>query len=271
MKIHIDNFNIEQIANSGQCFRMNQDKSGFWNLKAFGKNLKIFQIDDDNNYEFNCSDLEFKEIWFDYFDLSRDYQKIKNIILDTGDQYLIAASKYGYGIRILQQDAWETTVSFIISQRNSITRIKNIIAKLCENLEDEFPTPHILASYSEKDLQQFGLGYRAKYLKDIAEAVLSGKLDFEKLKSLEYKCAVSYLKNFNGIGDKVADCIALFGLHKVEAFPIDTWIQYIINTHYNGHFNTDQFYGCAGIIQQYMFFYQKHLGKIQSPVFDSFP
>lgn len=261
MKVHIENFDIEQIANSGQCFRMIQAASKVWGIRAFNKCLQISEIDKEN-YEFDCSDADFTGVWFSYFDMDRDYGAIKKSILKTGDQYLIAASNYGGGIRILRQDPWETTVSFIISQRNNIPRIKNIISRLCEPYDNEFPTPTALITSSEKDFKYFGLGYREKYIRNVAEAVLSGDLNFEELKCLEYKNVVECLKKFTGIGNKVADCIALFGLHKIEAFPIDTWIQYIIDAHYNGYFNKEQFAGYAGIIQQYMFFYQRYLGKV---------
>lgn len=260
MEIKVEDFCIEQIANSGQCFRMEQDKFGIWHIKALGKHLKISKINNDT-YEFDTSKKDFENVWFEYFDMSRDYKAIKKAILNSGDPYLIAASNYGYGIRVLKQDPWEATVSFIISQRNNITRIKNIINNLCKSNNNDFPSPEILSCYSEKELQNYGLGYRADYISKIAKAVIKKELSFEELRLMNYEESVKYLKKFKGIGEKVANCIALFGLHKVEAFPIDTWIQYIINNQYHGQFDVGRFAGHAGIIQQYMFFYQRYLGK----------
>lgn len=259
IKIQIPDFSIEQIANSGQCFRINQlDGDNLWQVVAFGKILKIQQIN-TNEVIFHCSEEEYLDLWKNYFDLDRDYKKIKMLILNTGDPYLIKAVKYGYGLRILKQDIWEVIVSFVISQRNNISRIKRIIENLCMPYGVKFPSPSILAKFSEKKFKTLGLGYRTKYLINIAHAVASGKFDVEYLKSLEYLEAIRYLKLLQGIGDKVANCIALFGLHKIEAFPIDVWIKRIIDRRYNGRFDLTPFFSYAGIIQQYMFFYERSL------------
>lgn len=262
LKIHSLDFNIDQIANSGQCFRMFKISSNTWEIIALGRMLKIHQ-EGDFDYVFECSLKEYRELWFDYFDMQRDYGKIKESIRAIGDPYLIAAIDYGYGIRILRQDLWETIVTFIISQRNNIPRIKNTIIKLCEPHKKQFPSPELFEKYSESDLLSFGLGYRAKYLQNISEAVVKGDLNLNTLKNMNYNCAIDFLKRFNGIGDKVANCIALFGLHKIEAFPIDIWIKRIIDNQYSGNFNVNRFSGYEGIVQQYIFFYQRHLNHIK--------
>jgi N-glycosylase/DNA lyase len=193
--------------------------------------------------------------------MRRDYGKIKENIRATGDPYLIAAVNYGYGIRILKQDLWETMVTFLVSQQNNIPRIKNIIVKLCAPHGGQFPTPDILAQYTENDFLSLGLGYRAKYLQVLVEAVLKGNLSFDALRDMNYHDAINFLKCFHGIGNKVANCIALFGLHKMEAFPVDVWIKRIIDEQYAGNFNEKRFLGYAGVVQQYMFFYQRSLNK----------
>ncbi len=251
---HIADFNIEQIADSGQCFRMDKVADGKWRLRAFNRELEISQQQEE--VRFDCSAEEFDEVWYDYFDMSRDYGAIKSAILATGDKYLSVAVKFGYGLRILRQDLWETLVSFIISQRNNIPKIKLTISKLCRG-SVKFPSATELAEFSDKELKSCGLGYRAKYIKDIAHNVCDGKFDLEKLKNLNYVQAIDYLKTQNGVGDKVANCIALFGLYKTEAFPIDVWIKRIIDTHYNGHFDASRFKDYAGIVQQYMFYYER--------------
>ncbi|MDR2629124.1 MAG: hypothetical protein LBC30_04010 [Puniceicoccales bacterium] len=254
-------FCIEQIANSGQCFRINKlGTADIWQVVAFGKVLAVRRVG-RNISVFHCSPEEFQSIWVDYFDLRRDYGMIKNLILTAGDPFLCNAVSYGSGLRILHQDLWEVIVSFIISQRNSIPRIKSTIEKLCAPYAYEFPSPLILSQYDEKDFCNLGLGYRARYLMDIAENVQAGTFDMEHLKTLSFGEAVAYLKNFNGIGEKVANCIALYGLHKLEAFPIDTWISRIIRNRYGGNFDTKNFSSCAGAIQQYMFFYQRSLRR----------
>jgi N-glycosylase/DNA lyase len=257
VKIHLPDFSLRQIANSGQCFRMKEISLGVWEVIALNKRLQIQEERDSQNFIFDYSHREFDEIWFNYFDLERDYSKIKADIKATGDSYLIAAVNYGHGLRILRQDLWETILTFLISQRNNIPRIKNIIAKLCKPYGCQFPTANMLSKYTEDDFLALGLGYRAKYLRNIIKTVMAGDLNLDELKTMDFCDAISFLKRFDGIGDKVANCIALFGLHQIDAFPIDTWIRRIVDKQYGGNFDKTRFPGYAGIVQQYMFFYQR--------------
>lgn len=254
-------FCIEQIANSGQCFRINKlGSADIWQVVAFGKILTVHRVD-RNISIFHCSPEEFQSIWVDYFDLRRDYGMIKNLILMANDPFLRSAIAHGAGLRILHQDIWEVIVSFIISQRNNISRIKSTIEKLCAPYAYAFPSPHILAQYDEKDFCNLGLGYRARYLMDIVGSVEAGTFDMKYLKTLGSGEAIAYLKNFNGIGEKVANCIALYGLHRLEVFPVDTWISGIIRNQYGGNFDIKNFSPYAGVVQQYMFFYQRSLRR----------
>jgi N-glycosylase/DNA lyase len=260
MKIHLPDFNLHQTANSGQCFRMSEISENIWEVRAFNKRLLIRQEEKGkHDFIFECSSEEFKKIWFDYFDLGRDYGKIKANIRALGDPYLAEAVNYGYGIRILQQELWETIVTFLISQQNNIPRIKNIIAKLCQSHNGQFPTPDLLSQYTKDDFLSLGLGYRTQYLQNIVKAVMEGNLNLQKLKTMNSFDAINFLKSFRGIGNKVANCIALFGLHKVDAFPIDVWIKRIIDERYGGNFDKTRFSEYAGIVQQYMFFYQRQM------------
>ncbi|MBR1733849.1 MAG: DNA-3-methyladenine glycosylase 2 family protein, partial [Alphaproteobacteria bacterium] len=245
----------------GQCFRISEVSENIWEVIAFGKNLKIRSC--KNNISiFECDEKEYNEIWHDYFDMRRDYGEIKAKIRSSGDNYLIKAVEFGYGMRILNQNLWEVIVSFIISQQNNIPRIRGIIDKLCKRYDGQFPSPERLAQWSETDLEKIGLGYRAKYVRNIAIAATEGKFDFEKIQRMNYENSIEYLKNFDGIGNKVANCIALFGLRKLEAFPIDVWINRILQNQYGGKFNVDFFHGYAGIVQQYMFYYERFRQKI---------
>lgn len=252
----INDFSIEQIANSGQCFRLNQiSEKNTWQVIALGKILKIRQAPRSEEVYFNCSEEEFESIWTEYFDLKRDYGVIKDLIISQKDPYLEAAVCYGYGLRMLKQDLWEMIISAITSQQNNISRIKQLIEKLCNPF---FPSAAELASHSEEFFKNLGFGYRAKYILKVARAVENGSLDLKILRQLSCSEAVKYLKIFPGIGEKVANCIALFGLHLVEAFPVDVWIKRIMDTRYRGRFDTSRFEGFAGIVQQYMFYYERN-------------
>ena len=254
--LRCDNFDIQQIAESGQCFRIENITLNTWQVMAFDRALVVVKKQ-NNEHEFQCSQDEFTHIWRDYFDLDADYGSITKLV--RNDAYLTAAVNYGNGIRILKQDLWETIISFVISQQNNISRIKSLISKLCAPYGLHFPTAAEILHYSVEDLQCLGFGYRAQYIHQISQAVYSGDFDLLKLQNMSYQTAISYLLKLHGVGIKVANCIALFALHKTEAFPIDVWIKRIIDTHYNGKFNYLSFGQNAGIIQQYMYFYERRL------------
>lgn len=266
----LDHFDIRQIANSGQCFRINKhsSKQNTYTVIAYGKYLEVIQVPESKEVKFNCTDKEFEEIWKKYFDLEANYGYYIDHV-DTEDKFLTSAVAAGDGIRILRQELWETMVSFIISQNNNISRIKKSIEVLCEfcgkgqkagdgTIYYLFPQAEDLLDI--KLLQIAKLGYRDKYIQKLAENVVAGEINMEILNNplLTDEYIENYLKGIYGIGTKVANCIMLFGLHKINSFPMDTWIKKIIRDEYNGVFPVDQYNGFVGIIQQYIFNYAMH-------------
>ena len=272
---------MKKIAESGQIFRFNVYDDEY-SLVAGDKLLFIKK--DDDGYILSCSESEFEEFWTDYFDLRLDYSDFeKNIHAD--DLFLINAAKYSYGIRILNQDKWEMLISFIISQRKSIPAIKSSIEKLAKrygkkidmkvpdfikNIDKNseffaFPTPKALADASIDDLNACSLGYRSPYIEASAKAVYRGDIDLEDLSKLDDNELLAALMSLKGVGIKVANCVALFGYHRIAAFPIDVWIKRMIDEHYAGEFPLKLYDGYAGVIQQYIFYYgresTKHSGK----------
>lgn len=258
----IDNFSIEQICDSGQCFRMSRCDDGAVEVIARGRYLKVFQ--DGNDVTFDCSDDDFNSFWKSYFDLDKNYGAVISSI-DKSDVYLQNAAAFGSGIRILNQDLWEMIISFIISQRNNIKRIRSCIKKLCERYGErietkencfyDFPTPQVLMNADIEDIRALGVGYRDVYIKKAAEAVCTGQIDLDALEKMDYSSAREELLKLFGVGEKVADCICLFALHHLNAFPRDTHIISIVDKQYNGAFPFEKYDGYAGILQQYMFFY----------------
>ena len=272
---------MKKIAESGQIFRFNVYDDEY-SLVAGDKLL--FIKEDDDGYILSCSESEFEEFWIDYFDLRLDYSDFeKNIPPD--DLFLINAAEYSYGIRILNQDKWEMLISFIISQRKSIPAIKSSIEKLArtygkkidmqvpdfiKNIDKnseffDFPTPEALADASLDDLNACSLGYRSPYIEASAKAVYRGDIDLEALSKLDDNELLAALMSLKGVGIKVANCVALFGYHRIAAFPIDVWIKRMIDEHYDGEFPLKRYDGYAGVIQQYIFYYgresTKHAGK----------
>lgn len=260
MKIRINNLNLNQIANSGQCFRWKELDDGSFIIPAFGKAIKITQCNDE--ITLSCDKSDWDNIWKSYFDFERDYLDIENRIINGNDEHLKKAFSFGSGIRILKQDVWEMIFSFMVSQNNNIKRISKSLEMLCEycgfksNGEDafRFPTAHEIPLEIFDD-SSFGFGYRAPYLKEMVIFVREHPDYISKLKGMNYDEAFASLINHKGIGTKVANCICLFGLSHVNAFPIDTHVRKLLDKHYPGGINLDNYKDDAGIIQQYLFYY----------------
>ena len=280
MIVHNDNFNIEQIADSGQCFRMNrlmeETKVIKYSLVAFGRYLELTQIA-WNIVELSCSEDEFHQIWEDYFDIQYDYNKLVSNLIQGDDQFLIEAAKFGRGIRILKQDPFEAMISFIISQNKNIPAIKNCIELICERYGEKrvsnecggktyttFPSPKALAMASKEDLRLLKTGYRDDYIINASQSVHMGIINLKDLTCCSFEEAVLTLKKVKGIGEKVANCIALYGLHRIEGFPVDVWILRVLEEIYQNQFDQELYQGYAGIIQQYMFYYMRHLKGVRN-------
>ena len=247
----IDHMNLHQIANSGQCFRWQQINDNTYKIPAFGKELTISQ--DGNTFILSCDENEWNSLWKNYFDVDTDtdYNEVENIIMESNDDFLKNAYQFGSGIRILRQDLWEVIISFIISQNNNIPRIKKSIEKLCDEVGGRFPT---MDELYQIDLSNKGLGYRDKYIED----ALNWWLWENKGVELRLRNATNpkkYLLEIYGVGNKVADCICLFGLHHLDAFPIDTHIKKILDREYNGEMPSWAESKYAGLFQQYIFYY----------------
>lgn len=269
----LKDFNLYHIFDCGQCFRFNKVDDNTYFGVAKGKALRISQ-DGDLITLYDTTEKDFNEIWFDFFDLGRDYSIIKNEL--SSDPIMKKAIKYGDGIRILNQDLWETIISFIISASNNIPRIKGIIERFCEvygekieymnNIYYSFPNIKKTASLSKEDLSVIRSGFRDKYIMDAASKFNNGDLSEKYIKSLSTTDAKKALMSINGIGNKVSDCILLFGLGRVDSFPIDVWIKRIMEyCYFDGEQSIDtickfakkQFGNIGGFAQQYLFFYAR--------------
>lgn len=262
-----DDFDLYKIVYSGQCFRPIKTDYGYRFI------TKEYLLDiaeaSDGEYEVSCSKNEWDGIWIPYFDLLTSYKDIRSSI-SPKDSFLKEAAKEGAGIRILRQDPFEMLISFIISQRKSIPAIKSSVEKLSElygkelmakdnTLVHAFPTPDRLAKATEEELKLCGLGYRVQYVLEASRKVASGALDLEALGKLSDEELFNELKKLYGVGDKVANCISLFGYHRVDRAPVDTWIKKIIESKYNGISPFEGYKSNAGIMQQYMFYAAQHL------------
>lgn len=255
-----EELDIIKTFECGQCFRWNS-RDGVYRGIAFGYPALVYE-EDGNVFLESQGDMD---RWRNYFDLDTDYTDYEK----GWDKYpyLRECMDFSRGIRILRQDPWEALCSFIISQCNNIKRIKGIVERLCLEYGDEtefegeiyrtFPTPAVLAGLEPRDLEVLRAGYRVPYIIDAARAVEEGTIDLEALKSVPYRDAKAELLKCNGIGEKVANCAVLFGLHHMEAFPVDVWMKRALNEHFPEDFSPDSLGPMAGLAQQYIFYYTR--------------
>ena len=271
----IEFFDMHKIADSGQAFRIHDIDETHTELVAFGKYLQVADLG-SNEFAFSCSEKEFVQIWEEYFDLGRDYVKAASSI-DPEDEYLKDAATFSNGIRILKQDIFETTISYIISQRRSIPSITTSVERisaLCgkkislpalkapfiKPLKKEyyaFPSPAELASLSLEQIEGTGVGYRAPYIAQAAARFNDGLLDPDSLALLDDEALYRALTAMYGVGTKVANCIMLFAFARTSRFPVDVWIQRIVDRYYGGSFDCSKYPETAGIMQQFMFYYER--------------
>ena len=245
--------NIKTISKSGQCFRLNQIDDKHYELVAFGEVLKIYAPTSDSFCYTSCRD------WSKYFRFNENYN------ISNPDPFLAKAIEHSPGLTILRQDPWEVLVSFIISQRKSIPAIKNSIERLCkaygtpiDDTHYAFPTAEQLI-YLDKD--ECGLGYRKNYIRQVARDVVDGNFSMEELAAADYDTAKKMLLSINGVGEKIANCVLLYGLGFDNAFPVDVHMKHILDEYYPNGFPYDRYDGQLGLVQQYLFEYDRYWTK----------
>lgn len=253
---------IAKTFECGQCFRWNADEYGAYTGVACGRAAAVWTEDGAVYIDAPAEDIAF---WTDYFDLGTDYDAARQTI--TAGSYLCACVSYGEGIRILKQEPWEALCSFIVSQCNNIPRIKRITDKLCAMFGDPvlhggrtlhtFPSPARIAALTEEDLEPLHSGYRAPYIIAAAKAVAAEETLLEAIAALPCEAARAQLKRLPGVGDKVANCVMLFGMHRMDIFPVDVWIKRVLRENFGEDFRPDSLGPFAGLAQQYMFYYAR--------------
>ncbi len=257
MKITIDDdLDLDKIIDSGQCFRPCRISEGVYRFVTGAHVVEITKS--GRHLSASCSRREWDEIWHRYFDLDTDYRKIRESI-PKNDKFLRSAADAGAGIRILRQDKFEMLVSFIISQRKSIPAIRTSIERLVAlyGRDGFFPKPSDMLAATDEELASCALGYRVPYIRKAVERVAHHDVDLETLDELPDEELFEELKSFAGVGDKVANCVALFAYHRTGRAPVDTWIARVISEQYGGVNPFPRYGDVAGIMQQYMFYYAK--------------
>lgn len=268
-------FNVKDTLECGQVFRFIPHEKGYL---VFSVDKCAYAYNDGDFAYITCEDAD-TEYFVNYFDLDRDYSKIVNDAILSGVEILIKSLERGRGIRILNQNKVETLFSFIVSQNNNIPRIKGIIEKLCLNLGEKksflgmeyfaFPTIEKMANESLDFYKSIGLGYRADYLLSLAKSMKNG-LNIDDFCALETKDLKKSLIGIHGVGPKVADCVSLFGYHRSDSFPVDTWIEKVYSQDFKGEIKNrdkisewfvEQFKENSGYFQQYLFHFKRIIEK----------
>ena len=277
---NIDSFDLKDIFECGQCFRWNEQEDGSYTGVVKNNVLNVKKENNQIIFQGKCED-NIQELVEDYFDLNRDYEEIKKD-LSKIDENMKTSIEYGKGIRILNQDLWETIISFIISANNNIPRIKGIIERLSQKYGKEiifegkkyytFPTPEELKNVTVEEYRNIGLGFRDIRLYETTKMILEKEIDLKKLKeNPNTKEVREELLKLSGVGPKVADCILLFSdLKRFEVFPIDVWVRRVMNDLYikNKDENKvskkqiekiakEKFGDLAGLAQQYLFYWRR--------------
>ena len=273
-------FEPKHIFECGQCFRWNEQKDGSYTGVFRNNVINVKKQDEKISFKGICEG-NIKDECKKYFDLDTNYDNIKSRLSNV-DDYLKTSIKYGEGIRILNQDLWETLISFIISANNNIPRIKGIIERISKKYGKKivwnnneyytFPTPKELSKASVEDLRNLGLGFRDVRVYETTRIINENP---NKLNELEDEKDVNRLREelleFPGVGPKVADCVMLFStLKRLEVFPIDVWVRRVMNELYIKNEDETKInkkeieqlanttYGnLAGIAQQYLFYWRR--------------
>ena len=264
-------FNPKDTLFCGQVFRFKQYKKGYL-LISTDKICYIYS-ESGNTY----IETEYKDYFYNYFDLDRDYSKIYDKAVSYDIEILKLSAELGKGIRILKQDAFEMLFTFIISQNNNISRITSTVEKLSEKVGKlctspfgsyyAFPTVDEMSLLTEEDYKALGFGYRGKYFISLITEINCG-LSIENLKLLSTEKLYQALTSLLGVGDKVANCVMLFGFNKTQTFPVDTWIEKLYYVDFNGELKDrkkiskwfiSEFKEYSGFIQQYLFHYKRNL------------
>lgn len=276
-------FEPQHIFECGQAFRWYKEEDNSYTAVAYGRVVNVKRDDKDIIF-LNTKLEEFHDIWYHYFDLERDYGKIKKEL--SKDPILKEATKFGEGIRILNQDPFEMVISFIISANNQIPRIRKSIEIISKEYGEKiqtrgrfscldreyysFPTPEQLAEAIPEDLREISkVGFRDIRIVETSKIIANGELELNKVFEMSRDEGKEYLMRLPGVGPKVSDCILLFAFDKDEAFPVDVWVKRVMEHFYLkedtnvkliGTHGARIFGELAGFAQQYLFYYARELG-----------
>ena len=274
-----ESFELKDIFECGQCFRWNENEDKSY-TGVINKGVLTVEKKEEKIIFTGMLDGNIEDIVRNYFDLDRNYEEIK-AQLSNIDKYLKTSIEYGKGIRILNQDLWETIISFIISANNNIPRIKGIIERISKKYGNEiewnknkyytFPTPEQLENVTVEDFRNLGTGFRDVRIYETTHKILNNEIYLTEIAKKDTITARNELLNLSGVGPKVADCILLFStLKRFDVFPIDVWVRRVMNELYIKNEDENKvskneimrlaeqkFGNLEGLAQQYLFYWKR--------------
>ncbi|HYE10766.1 MAG TPA: DNA glycosylase [Patescibacteria group bacterium] len=271
----VKHFDAKHIFECGQCFRWRREEDESYTGVAYGKVLNVKSDYDKGTVLLRNTNLkDFEDIWYKYFDLDRDYGRIKEKL--SKDETLRRAIEYGRGIRILNQEPWELVISFIISANNNIPRISKSIDVLSQMFGESieyagktyysFPALDKLGTAESEQIDLCRAGFRCKYIYQTSKMIYRGEVDLDAAAKLDTENAKKALLHLSGVGPKVADCIMLFSMQKHDAYPVDVWVKRVTEYFYIHQevsmnsiqaFAREKFGDLAGFAQQYLFYFAR--------------
>ncbi len=271
MIIEVNNIDINSILLSGACFRVIEESDGSFTNILSDRVVNLKQ--DGNKIIVNSSNMNnIKEVISNYFDLDKDYNKINNEIINNNPKLNNMVNKCNT-YRILNQDPFEMGISYILSSANKVERISKIVNSIASKYGDKvifnnkeyhlFPKYDQLKDITIDDLKEFKLGFRDKYIINYLKEYPLLK-DLDKLNDED---AIKRLTSINGIGLKVASCILLFGYHRLDVYPIDTWVKKYMKDNFIKSDKTndikkyalEHFSPYSGLVIQYMFHSKRNI------------
>ncbi len=265
---------LAETLYSGQAFRWDTILDGKVHEGILdGVRVRLSQKDEGIEYSSGSGDSFNAGFIKKYLRMEDDLPRIYSQL--SSDTYFTQAKNLYEGLHILRQDPWECLVTFICSANNNIPRIKSLVKGMSEScgerIKDQFghfysfPGPVSILELGELGLREIGLGFRAKYVAKVADIVVRNEIDLKSFRGLEYEEALIELLKFPGVGDKIANCVLLFSMDKLQAFPVDVWIKRVLRENYLNDIDEaipdkklrdwaqDYFGEFAGYANQYLF------------------
>ncbi len=273
MTLKVDNFNLKDTVTCGQIFRFEELDDLSYDIILSDRVINIKQ--ESNELIVKSSNMDnIEEVIRNYFDLDYDYESINKKLLeiDKDNKEIIDGC---LGLKMINEPKIEVIISYILSSNNRVPQIKKALDNISKTYGQKvifnnkeyylFPTIEELSNCDIDTLRECKTGFRDKYIYEFVQKIINNEFDINKIDNMDSKDALDYLLTLNGVGEKVASCILLFGYHRFDVFPIDTWVKKYMKDRYNiegiekiREFTRDKYKELSGIAIQYMFHYKRN-------------